>query len=158
MEPTVNPISTATLPFEAALQHLKGALLKRYEDESRRLDYLLPMVRFPRPHVLLIGPAPRANRMIERLRPYLRTPITSWAPRERREPPTSAGTLVIRGVEALNATQQERVLALNERRPRELQIVSIARAPVLPWVERGVFLDRLYYQLNVVYLDLNASI
>ena len=36
----------------------------------------------------------------------------------------------------------------------DVQVVSTAKAPLFPLVERGAFLDRLYYQLNIVYLDL----
>jgi DNA-binding NtrC family response regulator len=96
--------------------------------------------------------------MFERLRPYVRTPILSWVPRQVPEPPTSAGTLVIRGVETLTAAQQQRVLALNGRTLRDIQIVSIAGSPLYPFVRRGLFLDRLYYQLNVVFFDLSGSI
>jgi transcriptional regulator of acetoin/glycerol metabolism len=36
----------------------------------------------------------------------------------------------------------------------DVQIVSTCGQPLFPLVERGEFLNRLYYQLNVVYLDL----
>jgi hypothetical protein len=153
----VIPANRGRLPAYAAVPLVKSAYAIAYEDESRRIEDVLPMLRLPRPNVLVVGGVPEADRMIERLRPYLRTPLTSWTPLEQPHPPTADGTLVIRGVETLNAAQQAHVLALNDRRLRDLQIVSIAGAPLFPLVRRGVFLDRLYYQLNVVYLDLTAA-
>ncbi len=40
------------------------------------------------------------------------------------------------------------------RTAADVQIVSTCGKPLFPLVERGEFLNRLYYQLNVVYLDL----
>ena len=71
-------------------------------------------------------------------------------------PPASDGPVVIQGVEGLTATQQERLLEWTGGTARDGQIVSIASEPLFPLVQRGAFLDRLYYQLNVVYLDLTA--
>jgi len=153
----VIPAHTATLPMEAAVAHLKGAFRRLYEEERQRLADLLPILRLTRPNVLVVGPAPDANRTFERLRPYLRTPMTCWAPREMPQPPASHGTLVIQGVEGLTTVQQERLLTWIDGTPRERQIVSIAGEPLFPLVRRGAFLDRLYYQLNVVYLELTAS-
>jgi transcriptional regulator of acetoin/glycerol metabolism len=54
----------------------------------------------------------------------------------------------------MTAEQQENLVALICRVAANIQIVSTSKSPLFPLVERGAFLDRLYYQLNVVYLDL----
>jgi transcriptional regulator of acetoin/glycerol metabolism len=45
-------------------------------------------------------------------------------------------------------------VALICRLTADVQVVSTSSTPLFPRVERGEFLNRLYYQLNVVYLDL----
>jgi hypothetical protein len=137
-----------------AANALTPALDSPFEDKWSRFAELLPTLGLLHPNVLLVGPAAQADRMLERLRPYLRAPMMSWAPRARSESASSPGTIVIRGVEGLSAVLQQRVLALSDRTSRDLQIVSIASAPVFPSVQRGAFLDRLYYRLNPVYVDL----
>lgn len=113
------------------------------------------MVRRARPNVLVVGPGADADRTFDTLYPYLRTPIIPWTPRNAREVPTgSFRTLVVRDVDSLTASQQEELVALICRVGPDLQIVSTAKVPIFPLVTRGRFLDRLYYQLNVVYIDL----
>jgi hypothetical protein len=123
--------------------------------EDRRLTELVAMLRRSRPSVLVVGSSADVDRTFELMYPYLRTPIVAWVPRETRDlPTTSYRTLVMRDVETLDSTQQEHLVALFCRLAADVQIVSTSRAPLFPLVERREFLDRLYYQLNVVYLDL----
>jgi len=123
--------------------------------EDRRLAELVAMLRRSRPNVLVVGSSADVDRTFEVMYPFLRTPIVAWVPRETRDlPSTSFRTLVIRDVEALDSRQQEHVVALICRLTADVQVVSTSRTPLFPRVERGEFLNRLYYQLNVVYLDL----
>jgi hypothetical protein len=122
--------------------------------EDRRLAELVAVLRRSRPNVLVVGSSTDTDRTFEVMYSYLRTPIVAWVPRETRDvPAASFRTLVIRDAEALDATQQQNLVALICRLA-DIQIVSTARTPLFPLVQRGAFLDRLYYQLNVVYLDL----
>jgi len=123
--------------------------------EDRRLAELVAMLRRSRPNVLVVGSSADVDRTFELMYPYLRTPIVAWVPRETRDLPSTAfRTIVIRNVEALDSTQQENLVALICRMAADVQIVSTCGQPLFPLVERGEFLNRLYYQLNVVYLDL----
>ena len=123
--------------------------------DDRRLAELVAMLRRSRPNVLVIGPSIDVDRTFEVMYPFLRTPIVAWVPRETPEPPDSAyRTLVVRDVDALNSTQQEMLVALICRTAGDIQIISTSKVPLFPLVQRRSFLDRLYYQLNVVYLDL----
>jgi hypothetical protein len=123
--------------------------------EDRRFAELVAMLRRSRPNVLVVASSADADRTFELIYPYLRTPIVAWVPRETQDlPATSFRTLVVRDVEALDSAQQENLVALICRLAADIQIVSTSRAPLFPLVERGTFLDRLYYQLNIVYLDL----
>ena len=123
--------------------------------EDRRLAELVAILRRSRPNVLVVASSADVDRVFELMYPYLRTPIVAWVPRETRElPAASFRTLLIRDVEAMTAEQQENLVALICRVAANIQIVSTSKLPLFPLVERGAFLDRLYYQLNVVYLDL----
>jgi len=113
------------------------------------------MLRRSRPNVLVIGSSTDTDRVFEVMYPYLRSPIVAWVPRETRDvPAASFRTLVIRDVDALDSTEQENLVASICRLTANVQIVSTSRTTLFPLVQRGAFLDRLYYQLNVVYLDL----
>jgi len=123
--------------------------------DDRRLAELVAMLRRSRPNVLVVGSSTDVDRTFEVMYPYLRTPIVAWVPRDTAEPPDSTyRTLVVRDVDALNLTQQETLVALICKTAGDIQIISTSKAPLFPLVERHTFLDRLYYQLNVVYLDL----
>jgi len=123
--------------------------------EDRRLAELVAILRRSRPNVLVVASSADVDRAFELMYPYLRTPIVAWVPRETRElPSNSFRTLLVRDVEALSAEQQENLVSLICRLAENIQIVSTSRSPLFPLVERRAFLDRLYYQLNVVYLDL----
>ena len=139
-----------------AVAHMSGlneTFVTRRED--RRLAELVAMLRRSRPNVLVVGSSADVDRTFELMYPYLRTPIVAWVPRETRDlPSTSFRTIVIRDVEALDSTQQENLVALICRMVADVQVVSTCGQPLFPLVERGEFLNRLYYQLNVVYLDL----
>jgi hypothetical protein len=127
--------------------------------EDRRLAELVAILRRSRPNVLVVASSADVDRVFELMYPFLRTPIVAWVPRETREvPATSFRTLVIRDVDALSGEQQENLVALICRVAEEIQIVSTSKSPIFPLVERAAFLDRLYYQLNVVYLDLTDRI
>jgi hypothetical protein len=125
--------------------------------EDRRLVELVAMLRRTHPNVLVVGSSADVDRTFELMYPHLRTPIVAWVPRETRDlPAASYRTLVIRDVEAMDSTQQENLVALICRVSADVQIVSTSKTPLFPLVERGEFLDRLYYQLNIVYLDLTS--
>jgi hypothetical protein len=123
--------------------------------EDRRLTELVAMLRRSRPNVLVVGTSTDVDKTFELMYPYLRTPLVAWVPRETADIPATATfrTIVIRDVDAMDQVQQDALVALICRQP-DIQIVSTSKAPLFPRVERREFLDRLYYQLNVVYLDL----
>ena len=105
----------------------------------------------PRPHALVIGATARIEALLARLYHHLPTPVSHWWPTAVPTPPQpAAGTLVVWGVDALNRTQQQSLLAWLESRRGEVQLISVADRPVFPLVERGEFLDGLYYRLNAI--------
>jgi DNA-binding NtrC family response regulator len=65
----------------------------------------------------------------------------------------SQGTVVLSDVEELPLEDQQRLnawLAAADHRPR---VISTSRASLFPMIEAGMFVDSLYYRLNVVCVD-----
>jgi hypothetical protein len=105
----------------------------------------------PRPHALVIGATAHIEAVLARLYHHLPAPVSHWWPTAVAAPPQPAtGTLVVWGVDGLDRTQQQSLLAWLERHPGEVQVISVADRPVFPLVERGEFLDGLYYRLNAI--------
>jgi sigma-54-interacting transcriptional regulator len=146
--------TTATaIPGESGARTLSGLFVEADFGESRRLAELLPALR-ARPNVLIDGPARDADQTFERMRPYLRTPLATWAPRETPWLPTGTfRTLVIRDVDSLNPSQQESVARFISRAAGRVQVVSIAGTPLFPLVTCGAFQEHLYYRLNTVLFE-----
>jgi hypothetical protein len=115
---------------------------------------LLATLHRRHPNILIIGGAAETERALEYIYPTLRAPVASWTPLENPYLPAPAfRTLIVRDVDGLTAAQQARLVRLVRRSAGEVQIVSIARVPFFPLVTRGLFLDELYYRLNVVVLE-----
>ena len=111
---------------------------------------LIGILRVARPNVLILGPQSDTRRAIDDIRPHLATPIAT------REAEMPFRTLVVEDVDRLATAQQQRLLHLVTDEPGGIQIVATSRQDVFEAVESGAFLDRLYYQLNAVLLDLRA--
>lgn len=65
---------------------------------------------------------------------------------------STAGTLVVRDVDALDPEEQRQLLD-SLQRASGTQVISVASQSLYPLVQSGRFTDALYYRLNVVYLD-----
>jgi sigma-54-interacting transcriptional regulator len=111
---------------------------------------LIGILGIARPNVLILGPEVETRRTIGDIRPYLATPITTW------EAEMPFRTLVVEDVDRLTTAQQQRLLHLLTDEPDRVQVIATSRRDVFESVESGAFLDLLYYQLNVVLLDLRA--
>jgi hypothetical protein len=125
---------------------------------ERALANLVAVLQRGRPNVLVIGDSASTTDALERMRPYLQTPIASWLARESPalpEPPYR--TLLIRDVDQLAVGQQTDLLAQLDEACAGVQLVSLAGTPLFPAVVRGAFLENLYYRLNIVVLDCAAA-
>ena len=103
--------------------------------------------------VLVMGPADALEQLLAELVPRLGQPVCEWTPDASRQPPAEVKTLVIRGVDALSREQQRNLLAWLDRscdlRP---QVVSTTTVPLFPRIAAGLFLEELYYRLNILVL------
>jgi len=111
---------------------------------------LVGILSIAQPNVLILGPEGETRRTIEDIRPQLATPVAMW------EAAMPFRTLVVEDVDRLTTAQQQRLLHLITYEPDRIQVIATSRHDVLDSVESGAFLDLLYYQLNVVLLDLRA--
>jgi hypothetical protein len=86
------------------------------------------------------------------------------APRERCRlpgalalPASKSGTLLLENVEQLTPPQQAALHEWMSTGCADVQIVSIAASPLAHLVQRGEFLEALFYRLNVIRLEVPAS-
>jgi len=68
-------------------------------------------------------------------------------------PEDKNGTLLLMDVPRLSLEQQVALYDWLSTGTEDLQVVSISSRPVAPLIERGQFLEALFYRLNVIYLD-----
>jgi hypothetical protein len=108
------------------------------------------------PNALLIGPDDMAGAFVALLLPRLQPPFSHC---ERSFAAAicgfERGTLVIWSVERLDASEQRHLLAFLDRQ-RGVQILSVAGTSLFEHVQRGAFLEELYYRLNTVLIDVTA--
>ena len=102
-----------------------------------------------RPNVLIEGPRAATEAVLRALRPHCREPVCCWGDPLGDQHPL---TLIVRDVAALTAADQQRLLQWLDRGERS-QVLSTAAQPVFSLVERGEFLEDLFYRLNLLRLD-----
>ena len=109
-------------------------------------------------NLLMVIPE-RANGFAELLMPELATPVVAWRPGERLmlPQPAQTGTLLLHNVGSLSLLDQRYLVEWLERAAGRTQVVSTTPTALLPLVQAGTFLARLYYRLNTVCVDLNVT-
>jgi len=150
----MNTTSTLIRPPQPRIERVgdPGADVPDHVDSS--VADLLAVLHRLHPNILIVGSAVEAERVLEHIRPTLLTPMASWGTTATQHLPAPVfRTLIVRDVDGLAAAQQANLALLLRRSAVELQIVSIARQPLFPLVTQGLFLDELYYRLNVVVLE-----
>lgn len=116
------------------------------------------ILRRVRPNLLIIGDTDAVEGALAHIRPHLAPPIAKWSPCDGVAwPDGTFRTLVVNSVDQMPAEEQRRLMTFNDESNSDVQVISIAKAPLFAAVEQGVFLERLYYQLNVLLLDLRST-
>src|SRR5579864_3807213 len=147
-------------PSPVRRHDLRGALmsagtatdgsLESFQMESRSL-------RTCRHNVLLEGPVAETNAVLRLLQPHLRAPIVWSQPPHLELPSGNTGVLILRGVAALSAEDQTRLLAWTGGPGSHTHIVSTTERPLFAHVARGLFDDTLYYRLNMMLVRVGAQ-
>jgi Sigma-54 interaction domain len=106
-----------------------------------------------RPNVLLNGPQPATNAVLDALKPHLRRPHSHCVPEAHRALPLQTGTLILHEIGALNTRQQEQLLQWFSHLSEPTQVVSTSSSSLYALVQDGTFSADLFYRVNVVVVD-----
>lgn len=112
------------------------------------------LLRGNRSHVLVAGAADAVERSLAALIPHLDPPVWWWSPDALLPSSGEVRTLVIRNVDTLPAEWQRDLLSwLDQAAVGRVRVVSTTTAPLFQRVACGLFLDTLYYRLNMLMFD-----
>ena len=107
--------------------------------------------------MLLIGESHRTSTVVDALRTRLDQPLVTLHCDHTLELPTvPPRTVILSGVEALPLGDQHRLMAWLERGDR-LRVISTSRVSLFPIVQAGMFIESLYYRLNILRFDLPSA-
>jgi transcriptional regulator of acetoin/glycerol metabolism len=101
-------------------------------------------------NVLMISSPMVATNLLQRVRGDLRLPVRDCGCMYGLPQLDGVHTLVAHDVAELDPTQQNALLRWLDEYGAERQVISLTADPLFPLVQRGTFLDRLYYRLNVI--------
>ena len=111
-----------------------------------------------RPNILLVGPGAAADAFIRAVTPHLQLPVRSFVSGALPPHLPTDGTLILRDVDTLAGDQQQRLVRwLDQPQSAHPQVISITATPLYLLVQAGMFLDRLYYRLNVVHFEVSSD-
>jgi hypothetical protein len=135
-----------------------GPQSREYWPMKRATHMDLTLARLHRVNVLLMGPQPLVEDALQRLLPELREPIYTWAAPDPLELPSpeQSGTLILREIGELVPADQQRLAWWLESSAGRTQVISTTASQLVRRVDAGVFLDTLYYRLNVVCVEISA--
>jgi hypothetical protein len=89
--------------------------------------------------------------------PAFRTPVRRYGCDAHTPMPRPDGTLILDDVETLDPDQQEQLLHwLDDAQAAEAQILAVTTTSLYTRVQAGLFLSRLYYRLNALYVEIGA--
>ena len=116
------------------------------------------LARAARANLLIIHGTGAPQDFLEWLTLDLQKPIATWCTGERLvlPPVERTRTMILQDVGALTDADQHRLLDWLDRARGRTQVVSTTPAPLLPRVQAGTFLGRLYYRLNIVCIDVTG--
>jgi hypothetical protein len=118
------------------------------------------LARAARVNLLVIHSEEVLQKLLEWLMLNLQKPVATWRAGERFAPPpvARARTMILQDVGALTHEDQCRLLDWLERAAGRTQVVSTTPAPLFPRVQGGAFIDRLYYRLNTMCMDVTGHL
>jgi len=115
----------------------------------------MPRLGMPPSNVLVTGSGEVVENLLDMLLPDLREPIGRWRPGEQLllPPPALIGTMIFQEIGGMPYDDQCRLFNWLTGAAGRTHVFSTTSAPLLKAVERGEFLEALYYRLNVIALD-----
>jgi hypothetical protein len=115
------------------------------------------ILRTTRVNGLIVGSPHLVVAAVAAIDKTVRQPVVWWTPDHTPDVPEfSAGTLMIRDVDRLDAGQQDRLSRwIGVHCPR-VQVLGLACAPFFAQVVEGRFAAALYYRMNTVVVEVSA--
>ena len=109
-------------------------------------------------NLLIMGPSAATRRVVDRLRPSLRGPVVAVRPGQTTVlmRGDALGTLVLDNIEAYGLNEQRHILARLESGNDRPRVISTASRAIVPLINRGLFLEDLYYRLNTVCVEMRG--
>jgi hypothetical protein len=99
-----------------------------------------------------------ADAFVDRLVPWCDGPVyTCTLPGALSLPAERTGTVVLNDVATLSVMQQLDVYDWMSERKTTMQVVSVTTAALAPLVDAGLFLQALFYRLNIIRLNASPS-
>ena len=125
--------------------------------EAISLPSLEEVLRLASAHtnLLLEGQEPRLEAVLSVLMTRLSRPVTIWSP-GTLSTGEDRGTLIVRRVDNFDDAQQKRLVHWLEKTAGGVRVVATTSVPLFAMVQRAAFLDRLYYLLNIIRVELPA--
>ena len=105
-----------------------------------------------RPNILVVGPDQELARVLDALLPAFQPPITRSTGGRLTLPAQPGGTLILQDASDLSIGDQQRMVEWLFEADRSTQVITTASSSLFPLVEQKLFLDGLYYRLNVMCL------
>jgi len=72
-------------------------------------------------------------------------------------PPLAHGSLIVWNVDSLAPDRQRELLAWIDARRACVQVIAVTANELFTRVQRGEFLDALYYRVNTVRIDVEGA-
>ena len=107
-------------------------------------------------NLLVEGDKLRVEAVLAALTPHLVSPLTTWGG-GMALPIARWGTVMVPHVERLHEAHQRQLLRWLSETDGTVRVVATTSGSLFRLVQRGAFLDALYYRLNVVRLDVAAT-
>jgi transcriptional regulator of acetoin/glycerol metabolism len=129
---------------------------RTYWPMARAANADLLVESMPRVNLLLTGTADLIQLALLHFIPSLCGPVEIWTPQGHLQlpPPTEAGTLILRDVDALPAFDQVRLLKWLELPNLRTRVISTTTTQLRACVDAGSFDSALFFRLNVACVDL----
>jgi hypothetical protein len=116
----------------------------------------LATLRSKRPNLLLIGSPDNVRAVLQLIHGALLHPVRSYRPKQLAFTGGTVGSLIIHDLDRLTHEEQRQLYRWVTSYP-EKQVITTARAPLLPMVVRNAFDQDLFFRLNMMCLVVDDS-
>jgi hypothetical protein len=106
-------------------------------------------------NLLLEGDESQVETVLTAVAPSLPRPVTLWGG-TLSLPAVREGTLIVPFVNRFDDDQQRQLLGWIEETAGTVRVIATTPGSLFRLVQRGIFLDALYYRLNTIRVEIAA--